>query len=140
MTNKYTSAPAEQTYFTHERTVCRRVCPRLATELARRTREPDHLDRVATHDSWLSEAVRGGFEPPVSGAASVCSAGSGARLDQSYPPFAGGSASYSGLASIILLNLSNQSRKSTALGSEERMLSSQTMGMALKSPTLHSSR
>jgi hypothetical protein len=44
---------------------CHRVCPRLATELARKTREPGRSGRVATHDSWLSEAERGGFEPPV---------------------------------------------------------------------------
>ena len=44
---------------------CCRVCHRLATGLALETRKPGLTDRVPVSHSWLSEAERGGFEPPV---------------------------------------------------------------------------
>jgi hypothetical protein len=45
---------------------CWRLCPRVAPELPRKTQRPGLVDRVVSCRSWLSEAERGGFEPPVS--------------------------------------------------------------------------
>ena len=42
-----------------------RVCHRPAPELASKAQKPSPSDRVAIYDPWLSEAERGGFEPPV---------------------------------------------------------------------------
>ena len=56
-----------------------RLFPRVAPELALKTRKPGRWDRVAAHDSWLSEAERGGFAHLAAQAAVLASQSGSAR-------------------------------------------------------------